>query len=219
MMPSFSTIWRTMDWARAGSPPSSARMIRTRCPLRPPRLFTSAIQARMAGGAADEIVPSGPLSTPKDPKTISLLGPVAAGFALVGPDGSPACDGVDGDAPPGDCAAAPVTGPTGAEGANERGREPRSAGAEGACAVTGGVPETELPRGATVMLCDAGRVSAVSMLPLGAGADSDLASVAASTGRPRAAKRSSRLVTFPQAVTTSATLTVETSIPMTRWPN
>src|SRR5260221_2787656 len=70
---SFSTIWRTADCARAGAPPSSTMITRRGWPPSPPRLLTSATQARMAGGAGPEMVPRGPASTPNVPKTISLF--------------------------------------------------------------------------------------------------------------------------------------------------
>src|SRR5439155_16447767 len=78
-------------------------MTRTGWPASPPLELASATQARMAAGAGPEIVPSGPASTPKEPKTISLRLAGAWGFA---PPGAP------GVAP----AAPPLAGPPAAAG-------------------------------------------------------------------------------------------------------
>src|SRR5260370_30812500 len=110
---SFSTIWRTADCARAGSPPSSTMITRTGWPPSPPGVLTSATEAGMAGGAGPEIVPSGPASTPNDPKTISLFLTVGPSGAAGDPEGEAAAEvapgGADGEAGLPAALAAPAT--------------------------------------------------------------------------------------------------------------
>src|SRR5437763_13977604 len=86
-------------------------MTRTGCPARPPRVLTSATQARMAAGAGPEMVPRGPASTPKEPKTISLRFTAPWGWAGPAAPAAPP-PGVAPDPPaPALPAAAPPDGP------------------------------------------------------------------------------------------------------------
>src|SRR5258705_4517402 len=85
--PCCSTIPRARDRARPGSPPSSAKITLTGCPLTPPRAFTSPSHALSPIITAARIWPSTPLSLPIDPRMIGALAP--AGARAGDPPGTP----------------------------------------------------------------------------------------------------------------------------------
>src|SRR5437879_1212726 len=88
----------TSAWALAGSPPSYPKIRRTGWPLRPPRVATSAAQARAPWKKGAMVAPRIPLWTPNDPSRIS---PPVVGVAGPGPAPAPgAGDGPAGPAEP-----------------------------------------------------------------------------------------------------------------------
>src|SRR2546422_3003275 len=77
---------RAIARARWGSPPSSSKTTLTGRPARPPRLLTSAIQARTATGMGATSAPRGPEPTPNDPSTMGDLAGEAGGAPVSRPE-------------------------------------------------------------------------------------------------------------------------------------
>src|SRR5882724_5016709 len=106
MTPLFSTRSWYSAWVRAGSPPSSAMICLTGCPLMPPRALTALTQICAPSENVLIGAPAGPELVPMLPMTIGLPLPGAAGAAGVGAPGVGA---------PGAGAAAPPAEPPPAE--------------------------------------------------------------------------------------------------------
>src|SRR5882724_2563030 len=76
---SCSTHFCAMDCALAAAPPSSAMIIFTGCPARPPLELIQDAQAALATGAGPETAPSTPEALPNEQSVIGSRGPVGNG--------------------------------------------------------------------------------------------------------------------------------------------